>query len=125
MGRCAAVVVCTPPYPRAPVTAEQLVVSAVGVLTPVVAGGLWSWARGLSAKIDQKFDLLAEQSTETAKSVAVIHTTLVGPTGENGIASEVRGLRKRVHSLGDDLHTVKAAQEVFRVRLDNYEDRQS
>jgi hypothetical protein len=103
-----------------PVTTEQIL-TAGGVLAPIVAGAFASWMKSLHASVKG----LEQQGADTNEALAVIKTTLVGPTGDNGIASEVRGLRKRVHSLGDDLHTVKAAQEVFRVRLDNYEDRQS
>jgi predicted metallo-beta-lactamase superfamily hydrolase len=101
-----------------PVTTEQIL-TAGGVLAPIVAGAFASWMKSLHASVKE----LAEQSTETAKSVAVMHTALVGINGDNGLNSEVKGLRKRVHDLGSNINTIANRQDVMSERLDRFEDK--
>jgi hypothetical protein len=119
-----------------PETKELVMWAASGAGSLALAGAtalgraIWRALGEMKAQHDKASnetrETLAEQATamaEQATKIAVIHTTLVGPTGTNGLNSEVGKLRSRVHDLGDDVQRVMGVQELHALRLRTVEDK--
>jgi hypothetical protein len=101
------------------VTTEQLVLSAAGTLLTIVGAGIATWMSAMNKSVDE----IKEQGAETSKALAVIHTTLVGVNGDNGINSEVKALRSRTHHLANDVHKVEGTLALHALRLQTLEDK--
>jgi hypothetical protein len=101
------------------VTTEQLVLTAAGGLLSIVGAGVGAWMKVISSSVVE----IKEQGAETATKLAVIHTTLVGVNGDNGINSEVKALRSRTHHLANDVHKVEGTLALHALRLQTLEDK--
>lgn len=100
-------------------TTDQLILTAAGGLVTIVGAGFGAWMRTMNASVDE----IKKHGAEQNERLAVIHTTLVGVSGDNGINSEVKNLRQRTHDLATDVHAVRGALALHALRLDTLEDK--
>jgi len=65
---------------------------------------------------------LLRTTNETSKTVAILRTILIGESGENGLNSEVKQLRKRTHEHGDAIHAMQGKHDLHALRIQQLED---
>lgn len=61
---------------------------------------------------------LARSVNEYGRTLAVLKTVLIGPEGDNGINSEVKGLRKRSHEHSEAISALKGKHALIEQRVD-------
>jgi outer membrane murein-binding lipoprotein Lpp len=81
---------------------EQQIATVLGSV--IVAGILW----------------LAKNSSDSSKAITRIETIL---TGEDGVTSQVRQLRKRSHELGTDIQKLYHTADRHEQRIEALEER--
>lgn len=68
---------------------------------------------------------IAKTVSSLTVDVAKMNTTLTGANGDNGVVSEVKALRAKAHSQGDDIHALMGRADIVDLRLNQIDERLS